>query len=291
MQKHLWPTLYIIVCLIVFAFFTLGQQVEAYQVQSINLRLLQGLQVLNTVIAFVIPTLAFVFLYQKRSFQYLNLHKAPNLKNVLLVTASFLIAIPAIGYLAELNNTIVFPKSLSGLEQSLRASEEAMQVLTLYFLDMKSVSDLLINVFIIGFVAALTEELFFRGMVQRHFQALLKRPHLAIWITAILFSALHGQFFGFFPRMLLGAMLGYVYYFSSNLWLSVLGHFINNGVQVIITYFMLQEYSLEQLKDMQIGSDQPIYALLAGLLSVVLLVYFTKDHTLEKLGPSIEGQS
>src|SRR5690606_9164914 len=83
---------------------------------------------------------------------------------------------------------------------------------------------------------AIGEEIVFRGMIQNDFYRATRNAHLSIWITAILFSAIHLQFYGFFPRMFLGALFGYLYFWSGNLWMPVLAHFVNNGFTLISLY-------------------------------------------------------
>jgi len=92
------------------------------------------------------------------------------------------------------------------------------------------------NLFVVAFMAGLSEEIFFRGFIQRLFIENKLNHHLAIWFTAILFSAIHLQFFGFVPRVLLGAVLGYLYFYSGNLWLSIIAHTVNNGFAVVMAY-------------------------------------------------------
>ncbi len=85
-------------------------------------------------------------------------------------------------------------------------------------------------------MAALSEELFFRGLIQRSMQNVCKNVHVAVWVTAILFSAFHMQFYGFLPRMLMGAYLGYLFLWSGSLWVSIMAHFVNNGMAVLLIW-------------------------------------------------------
>jgi len=277
-KKSLFASLYIMFCLSVFGYFSFNTNVSIDLLKSQPVFILQISQLFNALLAFLVPTAAYIFFFKKKNFTLLDLHSPPSLKGISNVSLLFIIALPAIGFLANWNSNIHLPASFSALEEKLRAAEEIMQSITLLLLDMRSMTDLLMNVFIIGFIAAFTEEVFFRGMVQNHLMELSQKPHIAIWITAIVFSFLHGQFFGFFPRMLLGAMLGYVYYFSNNLWIPIIGHFINNGLQVVITYIMLQSHSLEELSDLQIGGDSLGFALFSTLTTISALVYWSSKN-------------
>ncbi|TAF81977.1 MAG: CPBP family intramembrane metalloprotease, partial [Sphingobacteriales bacterium] len=93
----------------------------------------------------------------------------------------------------------------------------------------------------IAILPAIGEELFFRGTIQNIFTALFKNPHVAVWLTAILFSAIHLQFYGFLPRMFLGALFGYLFIWGKSIWLPILGHFLNNGFAVIMAFRLQQE--------------------------------------------------
>lgn len=228
------------------------------------------LQLVSALLIFVFPVMVFCFLFPQNKFRFLNLTNAPDLKHILFVTLTFLVALPGINLIADWNMNIEFPSFMAGAEDWIRKMEKQAQELTNIFLDMKSPLDLIINLVIIALVAAVGEELFFRGMIQKYLTKALNMHHLAVWITAFLFSALHGQFLGFIPRLLLGAMLGYFFYYSGSLWIPIIGHFINNGIQVIAAYFMLKRYSLEEINNMQ-STQTEIYL---GIVSIVLTFGF-----------------
>lgn len=134
-----------------------------------------------------------------------------------------------VGWIAQLNAKIPLPDSLIRMEKEAEA-------LTMLFLKSETVWILMINLFIIAIIPGVGEELFFRGFIQKTFLRVLN-PHVAIWVTAILFSAVHFQFMGFIPRMLLGAYLGYLAYYTGSILPSMLAHTFNNGMQVLMVYF------------------------------------------------------
>jgi membrane protease YdiL (CAAX protease family) len=96
--------------------------------------------------------------------------------------------------------------------------------------------DLFSNLLVIALLPAIGEELFFRGIVQKQFEELTQNRTAGIVLTALLFSALHMQFFGFIPRFVLGVFLGFLYQWSGTIWLPVTAHFINNAGAVILTW-------------------------------------------------------
>jgi uncharacterized protein len=112
-----------------------------------------------------------------------------------------------------------------------------------------------------------------------------KNIHVSIWFAAILFSAIHFQFFGFVPRMLLGALFGYIYYWSGNLTLAILAHFVNNGVSVLALY-LHQQGAFDF--DMESPEAAPVQVVMfAAVVTAGLLYYFYKhfEHRKPSLPP------
>jgi membrane protease YdiL (CAAX protease family) len=137
------------------------------------------------------------------------------------------------------------------------------------------VGGLLVGMFVIAVLPAVGEELVFRGIVQRRLYTLVRNPHVAIWTAALAFSAIHVQFFGFFPRLLLGALFGYLYYWSGNLWYPIFAHFVNNGFTLLMLY-LHQQGSVE----MDIESIETVSwsVALISLVSSGALLYFFRQH-------------
>lgn len=150
-----------------------------------------------------------------------------------LIVMFFMVVNSPIG---EWNQQIKFPSSLAGLEQALQLMEENMKEITDVLVDFNSVWEFLLGLTVIAIIPAIGEELVFRGLVQNHFVRITKNPHAAIWIAAFIFGAIHMQFYGLFPRMMLGALFGYLYYFSGKLSYAMFAHFFNNGIAVVAVY-------------------------------------------------------
>jgi len=155
-----------------------------------------------------------------------------------------LVALPFVAYTGDWNHTWPFSPEI-------RKTEEQAEVLTRALLTMNSFSDLLVNLILIAAIPAMAEEFFFRGVIQRLLiKSLPKMPWLAVFITAVCFSAIHFQWMDFIPRVLLGFLLGAIYYLSGNLWLSILGHFLNNGLQVTMVYlFQIKMIKTDPMTD------------------------------------------
>lgn len=197
---------------------------------------LKVMQVILVAITFIVPVLLFSVVIRQEKWKFLPLQKSPDLKQLLIALTICIIALPIVSYTAEWNSSIQFPDSLKNIESWMRIKENAANETIKIFFANNTIGNMISNLFVVAFMAGLSEEIFFRGFIQRLFIENKLNHHLAIWFTAILFSAIHLQFFGFVPRVLLGAMLGYLYFYSGNLWLSIIAHTINNGFAVVMAY-------------------------------------------------------
>jgi membrane protease YdiL (CAAX protease family) len=155
-------------------------------------------------------------------------------KVALLAVTAIVCAIPGINLLADLNSRVQLPESLGFIEQILRQQEEAAAALTERFLQADNIGMLLVNIGLLALLPALAEETAFRGTLQQ----IAGNTHAAVWITAFLFSAVHMQFYGFVPRMLMGAMFGYIFVWTGSLWVPILMHATNNGLAVLCYYLL-----------------------------------------------------
>ena len=196
---------------------------------------LKWLQCIQSMSLFLFPALLCAWLWDDnhRSFRWLRMDKMISWHVVGLAALVMVCAIPGINLLADLNNRIVLPECLSSLEQFFRQMEEEAALLTKRFMQADNVWVMMINMGLMAVLPALAEEMSFRGVLQ---QLLGGRRHVAIWLTAVIFSAIHMQFYGFVPRMLMGALFGYVFVWTGSLWVPIVMHFVNNGMAVLVYY-------------------------------------------------------
>jgi len=203
-----------------------------------NISQLKILQLITSVFIFIVPPFIYSYFIGGNMFRNFGFSADINRQSVMLVLIMVLFIQPFVAYSMQWNVSII--QSLSdffpSLIQSLEQMEESAKDITTAFLEMDHLTDLIFNLFLIALIPAIGEELLFRGVIQKKLQSIMSNPHIAIMITAFVFSAIHMQFFGFFPRFLLGILLGYLFYFSKNLWMSVLAHFINNALAVLLMY-------------------------------------------------------
>ncbi|MEZ5196912.1 MAG: CPBP family intramembrane glutamic endopeptidase [Bacteroidales bacterium] len=198
--------------------------------------ILKYFQVVNQLGIFIIPAIAYAYLENRKPINYLRAGKKPDLLFLLLSILLIVVSIPAINWMVTLNEAMRLPEILKPIEDWMRDSERDASLLTEAFLNVNTISGLLVNLFIIALVAALGEELLFRGVILRILIEWTKNIHSAVIFSAILFSALHLQFFGFFPRMVLGILFGYVYVWSGSIWIPIILHLLFNGITVIGAY-------------------------------------------------------
>ncbi len=195
-----------------------------------------------------------------------------------VVTAAIVISFMAINSVfIEWNANFIFPDFLKAFGDWARERETQAEELTKFFTTFKSTSDFIFGVFVIALLPAIGEELVFRGMLQPEIFRASGNHHVAIWVSAIIFSAFHMQFFGFVPRVLLGALFGYLYVWSGNLLIPMIAHFVNNGFQVLVMY-LYQKGTITTDMDSPEALPWPLAASLT-LVFIALMFYFKKYHT------------
>jgi len=197
---------------------------------------LKLMQLFSAIGVFIVPPFIYAIVITQQPLNYLRLIGRLKPINYALVFLFMLVFTPFLAWLVDINAQLVLPNFLSGVEEWMKSSEEKGIMLTKMFLTFDGVPSLIYTLLIVAVIPAVGEELIFRGILQKISIEWTKNMHLGIWITAILFSALHLQFYGFLPRLILGVGFGYLFYWSQSLWIPILGHFINNGSVVILSY-------------------------------------------------------
>ncbi|RKR80949.1 hypothetical protein BDD43_1087 [Mucilaginibacter gracilis] len=228
------------------------------------------LQVTSTTIPLFAGPFVFAKFVVKKPGAYLKATVKFNPLLLVMVFAVMIFSTPLMELLININQKMVFPKFLKGVEQWMRDSETEAAKETSILLALKSVWQMLWALLVVGFLTAVAEEFLFRGCIQTIFTRLTKNPHLGIWLAAILFSAIHMQFFGFLPRLMLGVFFGYFVLWSGSTWTSVWGHFINNGTAVVVTYLYKQKTIAVNPDDQHIFN----YGHYTFSLIITLLLFF-----------------
>lgn len=199
-----------------------------------RMALIYASSALQNICVFILPALLTAYYITPQPVSLLALDRKPGGWQIFVVIMTLILSMPAMNYLVYLNESIDLPDS--ALEQWFRSTEAAARAVTDELLATRSAGMLAVSVLIVGVLTGFGEELFFRGAQQRIFLLRGINGHVAVWVTAVIFSALHFQFYGFFPRLLLGAFFGYLAWKGGSIWLPVIAHALNNSLAVIFGY-------------------------------------------------------
>lgn len=209
----------------------LTQGLETDMTQNPNLA--RVIQLIASIGTFLLPALGMAWLCSASPKQYLSIRGIKDPRTWILTFVCMLLLTPVINLLGLLNQQMELPAFLAPVEEWMRAQEDLAERLTMTLLSDNHVEAIIANLIVIALAAGITEEFLFRGALQRVIGKYTTNPHTVIWIAAALFSAFHLQFYGFLPRMLLGAYFGYLLYWGKSIWLPVFAHFTNNAIAVI----------------------------------------------------------
>ena len=234
MQDKKTPSIFILLVITFACFIVASILVFVIQTKGVNTATLRLESVVQAVLLFIAPALAYAALGKRNPMAVLRLNVAPPLGLLALSVFILFMGMPMFESIVIWNENITFPDALAPLEQTLRNMENAAQEATKLIMGDHTAPSLIVSLIVVALLAGFSEELWFRGAFQQ--SILRKHPHWAIWITAFIFSAIHLQFFGFFPRLLLGAFLGYIFYWSGSLWVPIIVHALNNAMVVIMEY-------------------------------------------------------
>ena len=198
------------------------------------LTVIRGMQLIQFVSLFLIPTLLCARFFSMDSNDYLGLKNPSNKGFYLVAVAILLTALPFVNFIGELNRNVQFPADIAKWmkEQEAEAAKSIKALLSKH-----TINDLLLNIFFIAGLAAVGEELLFRGIAQRLLIKLFKSPWAGIVVSAFIFSAMHVQFYGFLPRFILGILLGAIYWYSGSLWTAIIAHFVYDALLILLVYF------------------------------------------------------
>ncbi|SEN22069.1 hypothetical protein SAMN05660816_00475 [Niastella yeongjuensis] len=258
--------MFILTAIVSVSIYKIGDVTTADFTNPYFVNLSKVVQAISSILLFIVPPIFFArFTFTGNYACFLGLRKAGNANMYILAILGMLMAMPFVLWLGQLNELIPLPEYLTKME-----GETTKQVTAI--LKVRSVWDIVVNVFIIALLPAVGEELFFRGALQRVVIHLTRNPWVGIILTAVLFSALHLQFSGFLPRMFLGIVLGAFYWFSGSIYTSMIAHFANNAVQVIAA-----SYAPEYINK---NPQTPVLAAVAsGIVVWAILWYFQKQST------------
>lgn len=225
---------------------------------------MQITQVCNQVIGLLLPPLLYVMLVYEKPFNYLGCNELP--KWSLLGIVAMFTVLPFNAWVAKWNENIVFPESMAAWESKLKALHGTYETTSDLLMNG---SNLVIGIVIFGLLAAISEEFLFRSVIQKALVKLFKNAHIGIIVTALVFSAFHTDFYGFFPRFILGLMLGYMFWMSGSIWASIIMHFTNNAT-IVMLYF-LNKKEVINIDVESVGSTNNAFFIILSLVVTVAI--------------------
>ena len=232
-----------------------------------NAAALQVLQAVSALFVFFIPTVAFAFICYRNGWTFLGFRQKLNGKSLLIVLLIVMCSLPLIGLLEDINKSIPLP---AATRAKFDAMEKKYMQQVLLMVQLKTWGQYFISLFIVAVLPAVTEEVLFRGGLQNLLTRWTKSPWAAIIIISVLFSAIHLSWYGFFARFALGIVLGVIFYYTKNIWLNILAHFINNALVVTIMFVMVK-----QGKPLDMVSEDN-FPMAVGIISVILMVVLVR---------------
>ncbi|KPM48950.1 CPBP family intramembrane glutamic endopeptidase [Jiulongibacter sediminis] len=227
-----------------------------------------------SILTFILAGVFYWKVVEKKNLDELNFESVNNLKVFGLVILTQLCFLPLNSWFQEINAAMQLPEALSGVEKFMKSMEDSLAEMTEYLTQFDTLPKVIFGFFVIAIVAGVGEELIFRGLIQRKLYKGLKNPHTAIWLAAFIFSAIHFQFYGFLPRLFLGAMFGYFFLWTGNLWVPIVAHIFNNGFAVIMYYLANTQVMDAEVAEMEHFPTSMVVG--SAFLTGALLWYFNK---------------
>jgi len=247
-----------------------------------GLRIAQGL---TSACLFLMPPILLAITEKTRITTFYGFKK-PQPALLLVVLLLMICSLPLMEWITLINQKMVLPDFLESLENWMREKEDAAMNMTILLLRIRGFGEFLINILIIALLPAVAEEFLFRGGIQRSFSRMFHNPHIAIWVSAFIFSAIHVQFFGFFPRLLLGAAFGYIYLWTGSLWYAMFAHFLNNAYAVCQAWYLQAHHiPLDQADN---SAYFPWYAYVISLILTIFLFKYFRDKTTQGNGEQLD---
>jgi len=218
---------------------------------------------------------------------YFKLTKRPSGIQFGYILLAMLAFMPLMGLIGHWNESLQLPDNMRSLQSWMERSEKESADLIKGIIMESSISGFLFNIVVLALIPAIGEELLFRGVLQNIIGRWLSNHHVVIWLVAIIFSAIHLQFFGFVPRMLLGAFFGYLYFWSKNIILPIFGHFVNNaGATIMAFYYVREGKNYDELNAFEL---QSWWIYLVGFIFTLIFVFlFYRSTQKENYGERLE---
>lgn len=223
----------------------------------------------QNIFAFIIPAiLTWKICFKGNPLKRIGVLSVPSGRLILIALVIYAVAVPALNQIVFWNEEIHLPEFLSSYEEWCVNMEKQAEMQINALLETDILWQMLMNIFVIGVLTGIGEEFFFRGGLQKLLIHCRVNHHVAIWTAAFVFSAIHFQFYGFVPRLILGAWFGYLYLWSGNIWIPALAHAVNNSIVIISDWCIRQGIVYENFDMLGVSQDSfPFVALISAILT------------------------
>lgn len=232
-------------------------------------------QIVSVFIMLIVPALLIAYIYKRKVWNFLRLLKAPSAIHLLLGTLIILSANFFLNYLMDLNALIPLSEGLTDKFQGLQDVTTETQN---FFLEFSGPGEFLLVFLTLAVFPAIAEEIYFRGLLIGILRNLKIGAFHVVFISSILFAMMHFQFYYLLPLLFMGAVLGYVFYRTKNLWVSIFMHLLNNGLIVLLTLS-----NKTNLTAIDLEGDPPVYLSVIGLIVFVISLYYFHRQTEEPI--------
>ena len=236
--------------------------VTGQDVMSLNS--LRFMQISSQIFTFVLPPILYAMLIKDNPRESLGIRKVSYHWFIIGFIMMYAI-LPLNNVFAEWNAGLKLPESMSRIEELIKEMYESSAVILEKLVNVNTFGGFVINLIMIAGLAAIGEELLFRSIIQTSLIKFCKNAHVGIIIASAIFSFIHFDFYAFIPRLVLGMLLGYMFYYSRSIWVSMFMHFVNNATAVVIYY--LNNIGITNVDVETFGQTQ----LLPLLISIALM--------------------
>jgi len=234
--------------------------------------LLKYFQLIQSIGFFILPAMLAGWFFEGNATGYLRLNKSSTLSIFLITIFIMFVSLPAINWIISVNEMMKLPTALHGMEQWMKDTENEAAQLTGAFLKTNTIGGLGVNLIMIAIIPAIGEEMLFRGILQRLFSEWFRNIHVAILFTAFIFGAVHLQFYGILPRMILGIIFGYLFFWTGSLWLPIFAHFLNNGSAVMVSFLVSRNMVKQEYENF--GSTDNVFFIMSSIVLTGLLLFW-----------------
>lgn len=273
-RSYPWMMQMLLFLLMVFTFISLAYVVTFYMVPSItgvSLTQIVGLngssprkvvdaamvyQVISSVFIFLAPSLLFAYLATPRPAGYLGLRKPGKPIQWVLVTVMMISAIPLLLQIEAIMQHFNFGNKVQQMQQE---NDDIMNA----FLNIQNGGQFAVALLVMAVLPAVCEELFFRGILLRFAKKRSRNMIVPILFSATVFAFAHANIYGLLSIFLAGVLLATIYYQTGSLYCSMLGHFIYNGLQVTLLFFLKDNKAAQEVIN---GNSMPVMLIVTSAI-------------------------